>query len=336
MLRSHAYQSCIDFVRLNAGSIHLAGWLFHPQTPIDRVSIEVAGHPVVREFQLFDRPDVEETFPDCDHARRSGFEVKADFPTSLARRDATVDITPIVGSEQMRVVRAYRCDPEGQPLPPARVMDRAGGATNYLEVGVQALGLVLTNLCAANTRDPFERILDWGCGAGRIARHLTRVASPGSVYGCDIDHEAIKWAQENVHGGQFTPVRPYPPTDYADGFFDAVYGISVMTHLDEDLQHRWLQELRRVTRPGARLLLSVVGKDLLATNMPAELIPEYERSGFAVFVPGYSGWFRKFSHDGYYKEAFHTPEYVERVWGQYFAVEEYIETGYQDLVLLRR
>jgi len=338
--RSQIFQSHIDLVQIEPGSIHVSGWIFHPTIAIDRVSIEVGGQCVARDIPLFERPDVEAAFPNSPHALCSGFDVKGDFSTPEPVGGALVSIRPESADEPMRIVHTFRCDwaRERMPgrLPPDSVMDRAGGVTNYLEHGVGALGLVLTNLAIAKSPTSFERILDWGCGAGRIARHLAQVLDPNRVHGCDIDREAVAWAQQNLPGARFDRVEPYPPTHYPDEFFDGVYGISVMTHLDEAAQRLWLEELQRITQPGAALLLSVIGDKLRATNMPPELAGEFERTGFAVFVPGYSEWFRDFSHEGYYQEAFHTPEFVERVWGEYFDVLEYVETGHQDLVVLRR
>jgi SAM-dependent methyltransferase len=338
--RSRIFQSCIDLVQIVPDSIHVSGWIFHPTIPIDRVSIEVGGRSVARDVRLFERPDVEAAFPESPHARHSGFDVKIDVSSSDSTGSALVSIRPESAGEPLRIVHAFGCDwaRERMPgrLPPDSVMQRAGGATSYLEHGVSALGLVLTSLAIAKPPASFERILDWGCGAGRITRHLAKVVDASRVHGCDIDGEAIGWAQQNLLGPQFDRVDPYPPTRFEDGFFDGVYGISVMTHLDEAAQRLWLEELRRITRPGAALSLSVIGEKLRATNLPPELAGEFERTGFAVFVPGYSEWFQDFSHEGYYQEAFHTPEYVERVWGEYFDVLEYMETGHQDLVVLRR
>jgi len=41
-----------------------------------------------------------------------------------------------------------------------------------------------------------------------------------------------------------------PPMSYEDNMFDFVYSISIFTHLPEDMQFAWLQELQRITKPG--------------------------------------------------------------------------------------
>jgi hypothetical protein len=72
--------------------------------------------------------------------------------------------------------------------------------------------------------------------------------------------------------------------------------------------------------------------------MPANLRPEFKRTGFAAYTPGYEKehGFQEFSEAGYYKEAYHSIEYIERVWGRYFSVEEHVRSTAQDLILLRR
>ncbi len=158
---------------------------------------------------------------------------------------------------------------------------------------------------------------------------------PEKLHGCDIDAAAITWNQEHFVGPHFIRIDPYPPTIYPDNCFDIVYGISVMTHLDEETQIARLQELQRITRPGAIVALSVIGQDLRAANMPAELATTYAEKGFAAFVPGYSSLLAEFSHPGYYKEAYHSFDYIGSTWGRFFEVLEYVETRHQDIVLLR-
>lgn len=108
-----------------------------------------------------------------------------------------------------------------------------------------------------------------------------------------------------------------------------------MTHLEERTQMRWLEELKRITRPGAILTLSVIGEKLRATNMPASHAKEFAEKGFTSFVPCYSNLLTEFSHPGYYRETYHTLDYIESNWGRYFDVLKYVETKHQGVVILR-
>src|SRR2546422_521375 len=70
------------------------------------------------------------------------------------------------------------------------------------------------------------------------------------------------------------PVPP-PPLPFADRQFAVVYALSVFTHLPEPLQNAWMQEIRRVVRPGGHVILTTHGAHYLN-----ELDPD-DRTRFA-------------------------------------------------------
>lgn len=100
-------------------------------------------------------------------------------------------------------------------------------------------------------------ILDWGCSTGRVLRHFTDLPDRPSLWGCDIDEAAIEWGQRHLgerlrlFQSTLDPHLPVP-----DASFDIVYGISVFTHISHCID-TWLMELRRVTRPGGAVLVTV-------------------------------------------------------------------------------
>ncbi|WP_187369436.1 class I SAM-dependent methyltransferase [Baekduia soli] len=117
-----------------------------------------------------------------------------------------------------------------------------------------------------------ERVLDVGCGIGRMARPLAGYLSPkGSYDGFDVNPEGIAWCRDRYAGRpnfRFELVdlfnRRYNPAGtlsaetfafpYADACFDLVIATSVMTHLLESETDRYLGEIGRVLAPGGRLL----------------------------------------------------------------------------------
>jgi SAM-dependent methyltransferase len=81
---------------------------------------------------------------------------------------------------------------------------------------------------------------------------------------------------------------PSPPLSYSDQQFDLIYTFSVFTHLSEPHQSLWMNELRRVLRPGGHLLLTTCG-DPYAAVLPPEAQQEYRRGRLVVLRPDASG-----------------------------------------------
>jgi SAM-dependent methyltransferase len=106
--------------------------------------------------------------------------------------------------------------------------------------------------------DSFDRILDFGCGCGRIL--LWRLADRCELFGTDIDAEAVEWTAANLPFAHLDRNGQFPPLPYPDAHLDLVFSSSVFTHIDERSQDLWLAELRRVTKPGGYLLLTVHGE----------------------------------------------------------------------------
>ena len=93
---------------------------------------------------------------------------------------------------------------------------------------------------------PDAHIAEWGCGMGRILRHM-----PESYerYGFDYNSEAIKWCSEHLSGNwQVNGLMPPLPMD--DESLDAVFAISVFTHLSGEAHFAWVREIYRVLKPG--------------------------------------------------------------------------------------
>jgi SAM-dependent methyltransferase len=224
------------------------------------------------------------------------------------------------------------------PLPPPALRDRVHGAADvesFLEVGRQCAQDIVAGLARIGTElGAFESVLDFGCGCGRVLRWLLPELASACVFGTDIDRQAVAWCVANMPGASFSLNAGLPPTGYASRSFDLVYAISVFSHLDEDFQFYWLNELRRITRPHAIVLLSLHGH-LTLGNLPQEITAEIEARGMKFVVSG--AWQKVFPD--WYQIAFHTREYVLEHYGRYFDVLDYIPggmTGIQDLVVLRR
>lgn len=93
-----------------------------------------------------------------------------------------------------------------------------------------------------------DRLLDLGCGAGRMIRHLAPLAETREIWGADISAEHILWCQRHLSPPfHFLTSTKVPHLPFADGSFRFVYCGSLFTHID-DLARAWLIELRRLLR----------------------------------------------------------------------------------------
>ncbi len=154
-------------------------------------------------------------------------------------------------------------------LPPRRLRGRAGPSD--FEATGRELARVIRELGAVG---PSSRVLDVGCGAGRLARELVGVLRPPGTYvGFDVDPEVVAWCRRayarHVHAtfvhadlanGFYAPDGSGDAAGYRfpveDGWADCVVATSVFTHLLDADAARYLDESRRALAPDGRLVAS--------------------------------------------------------------------------------
>lgn len=183
----------------------------------------------------------------------------------------------------------------------------------------------------------FPEILDWGCGAGRLTRYLISETS-SKVTGVDIDPDNIGFCQRTYDGGTFHTVPLRPPTGLEADRYDLVFGLSVMTHLQEQDQFLWLEELRRITRPGALLFLSIQGPTQFSYNkFPPALFRKIEELGY-LNLQRDDALADVIEDKEYYRSAMQSRAYVVARWGEYFEPVAIVDAiaALQDFVVLRR
>ena len=105
------------------------------------------------------------------------------------------------------------------------------------------------------------RVLEWGCGPGRLIRHMPELlcGRVGTIVGTDYNPATIDWCTHQLPGIVFALNELMPPLPFPDDHFDAAYNFSVFTHLSQEAQLAWAAELRRVLKPGGVLLSTTHG-----------------------------------------------------------------------------
>ena len=135
-------------------------------------------------------------------------------------------------------------------------------------------------------------VLDFGCGSGRLLAGWYALAGEHALAGCDINGELIGWAREYLPASLDLRVTALqPPLPYPDRSFDVVFVVSVFTHLSLASQRRWVDELRRILRPGGAALLTLHGASYVHHIFPAqpEMAERLTRDGHVVTPVGAEG-----------------------------------------------
>ena len=118
----------------------------------------------------------------------------------------------------------------------------------------------------AHVKTERPRVADWGCGLARVLRHLP---ARYERTGFDYNARAIEWCTDHVNEARFFHNGLMPPLPASAASFDALYALSVFTHLSEEAHDAWIHDIARVLAPGGVFLGAFHTK--LA---PDQLLPE--------------------------------------------------------------
>ena len=182
--------------------------------------------------------------------------------------------------------------PDRLPLPPAHLIYLTIGSTDifaFLESGKAHARTALQGTLKKNGRsiDEYERVLDFGCGCGRVLRFLAPFENV-EFDGVDYNPEQVAWCQKSLPFGSYRVNRAKPPLDYRSENFDLVFARSVFTHLSEPTQWLWLREFRRILGVGGDLLFTVSGRAYFPGMSQAE-IERFEADRLVVRAPDQEG-----------------------------------------------
>ena len=212
------------------------------------------------------------------------------------------------------------------PFPPAKFIFRVGWPPEEREEALAqydssgaAQKQAIVDLLPPDWSFEGKRVLDFGCGAGRLMRHFFPEAEAAEFYGSDTDEEMIEWLGENlcppITGGIVNGETP--PLPFPNSHFDLVIGISVFTHITAHWAE-WLLEMQRVLKPDGLLLATILneGMTLFVTPIPWD----EDATGMNCF--GYV------SPRGEYPLVLHSRWWLRAHWGRAFELLELRPSGF--------
>src|SRR6266536_271057 len=152
--------------------------------------------------------------------------------------------------------------------------------------------------------EPFEVALNIGCGSGLFEE----LALPKKIdiYSLDPSERSIGQLRGALHLGDKARVGYIQQLPFSNSYFDVVVVSEVLEHLTPAVTRAGLEEIRRVLKPGGRILGTVPSREDL-------------RAQIAV-CPGCGKKFHKWGHE----QSFN-PEVMEHLQGDYFYAVRVVE-----------
>jgi SAM-dependent methyltransferase len=144
--------------------------------------------------------------------------------------------------------------------------DKRGGqwdVEEFLALGRQDVATAREWLRALGLPVTWRRVLDFGCGAGRLSQALAEHAE--EVVGVDVSEPMLATAGKlDRSGGKCRFVHNDVPdlSRFAAGEFDLVYSELVLQHLPLDAIEAYLAEFMRVLHPGGVAVLQCTTRPL--------------------------------------------------------------------------
>jgi len=137
------------------------------------------------------------------------------------------------------------------------------GLENAIGGNFDSLGQVMSDLLIHNGLQPDDYLIDVGCGSGRLTKFVDSYLNHGRYLGIDIIPRLLKHAssQTNNVNFEFKSVSGLTIPEQ-DGAADMVCFFSVFTHLLHEQSFLYLEEAKRVLKPGGKVVFSFLEFDV--------------------------------------------------------------------------
>jgi SAM-dependent methyltransferase len=135
-------------------------------------------------------------------------------------------------------------------------MPVVGGAW-YFPVGLSAASIIIESLLASPTTE-VQNVLDFGCGYGRVARHLRPMFPNAALHVSDIEREAVEFCAREFDGVDVLSSKNFDSLALPQNI-DLAWVGSVFTHLDYGRMGRLFDKLFECLSINGTLVITTHG-----------------------------------------------------------------------------
>ncbi|MBX7105217.1 MAG: class I SAM-dependent methyltransferase [Gemmataceae bacterium] len=172
------------------------------------------------------------------------------------------------------------------------------------------IGRIELDLLQMEGLRPGMRLVDFGCGSGRLAVHVVPALGAGSYIGIDVSAELLRRGESLIRDRH--PQSPcgvqwikHVTCDFPlpDASVDMFCAFSVFTHLEHEDTYKYLCDARRVAKPGGKFVFSCLpmdhaaARDIFRTEADHDLATRWNRvrnvtttQSMMDAIAGMAGW----------------------------------------------
>jgi ubiquinone/menaquinone biosynthesis C-methylase UbiE len=161
------------------------------------------------------------------------------------------------------------------------------------------------------------------------------------LFGVDTEEEMLAVCRDTDCPASVSKIDPLGSLPYDSRSFDLVYAYSVFTHLPEDVQDRWLSEIKRVLRPGGMFIATVEPPRFIDTFLSTDLsradIHPWQRA-MATKIQGDPSLKKTLADEGFvyiptygdgrpetYGDSVSVASYIRSHWSEFFQILDYLD-----------
>lgn len=260
-----------DILEYHDDKLTISGWMLHLEKDFSSFAVYI-NQRKVGEAAKVEREDVARVFPHIPHAKNSGFSISLYRPFEEIDRAINICIVGISKDREIAKIETwYRYNRWRDELTPSKKMNLSIGGGDFKKIG----DMFRQYFIEFGELKPNEKVLDVGCGVGRMAVPLTEYLDKrGSYEGFDIVAEMINWCIEkitpkypnfnfqlaDIYNKHYNPKGRYKASEYKFPYenesFDFVFLTSVFTHMLPQDMENYFYEIVRVLKKDARCLIT--------------------------------------------------------------------------------